>query len=85
MTRTPGIDHKIEVYSQPARCGAPGHTEKVVECSCGRYRHEMGEGREDLSGFITAHRLNVIESLMGINFDIKYTKRRSSRDGESER
>lgn len=66
--------HSVTIRSERSKCGTSGHFDTVAECSCGEFEHRIGHGG-DVSRFITAHRLDVLEQVAGITTTIE--RRRS--------
>lgn len=55
----------------PCKCGAAGHYDTVITCSCG-WTHTESHGSGEPSISIGAHRLRTLEEAVGIKLTIGY-------------
>lgn len=66
------LQHDVSVDFVPSRCGAPGHRDVVVKCSCGFEQKHMHGDRSNAEPTILLHRIQAIEEAIGLKIVVKW-------------
>jgi hypothetical protein len=68
----PTTHHQIDIRRISATCGAPGHTDLEVVCSCGFIRKLNHGERSEAAQTILYHRLAAMEAVVGMQIQIEW-------------
>lgn len=65
------LSHAVTVTREKSRCGASGHSDLVLSCSCGWSERISHGERDDAGSAILYHRIRALEEAI----DMRFTER----------